>query len=83
MLDRIANAPWWQITSFLSRGTPPLITQILGINTIFFILFMIRRMRNERALHREAAIQVQVLLIMSNVLVLFQEQIIFLMKKVT
>lgn len=82
MLERIINAPWWQITEFFGRGNPPLITQILAINTIFFVLFIVRRTRDAKALHRQAAIQVQVLLILSNVLILFQEEIIWLMKKV-
>lgn len=75
MLQKFLNAPWWQLSDFLTRGQPPLAFQLLIINTIFFILFIIRRMRNERALHRSAAIQVQSLLIVSNALILFQEQI--------
>ncbi len=76
MLERILNAPWWQLSQFLSRGNPPIITQIMGLNTIFFILFIVRRMRGAAALRRDTAIMVQVLLVISNSLVLFQEQIL-------
>lgn len=82
MLQTFLNAPWWQITDFLNRGNPPLIFQILAINTIFFILFIVRRMRNARTLHRGAAIQVQALLILSNALLLFQDGIVAALRRV-
>jgi hypothetical protein len=82
MIQAFLNAPWWQLNDFLTKGDPPLIAQILAINTIFFILFIVRRMRAAPALMSSAAIKVQVLLIIANALILFQDQIMAAMRHV-
>ena len=52
-----------------------MIAQILGINTIVFMLFIVRRMRGASTLRSETASLVQSLLLVANMLAIFQENI--------
>lgn len=76
MIDQIVNAPWWQLTEFFTKGEPPLIGQLMLVNTIFLIVLIIRRAKGLQTMRTEAVIQVQGLVILANAMVLFQEQII-------
>lgn len=82
MLDSITNAPWQDGVDFLASGSPPMILRILALNTIFFILFLVRRMRGAPAMRPDTAIMVQSTLIASNMMVMFQDQIERLLKSV-
>lgn len=75
MIHTILNAPYWQLISFLGRGDPPLIIKILAINTIFFMLFIVRRMRGVPTMRNNVAIRVQTMLIIANALFVFQQEI--------
>ena len=82
MLHKFFNAPWWQLTDFLSKGHPPIIVQLLAINTIFFILLIVRRARGVPGMRRDSVIQVQALVVVANVLLLFQQEIIGVLRTV-
>lgn len=75
MIHTILNAPYWQLIGFLGRGDPPLIIKILAINTIFFMLFIVRRMRGVPTMRNNVAIRVQTMLIIANALFVFQQEI--------
>ncbi len=55
---------------FLLRGEPPLITQLLILNTIVLIFWMVRRMRGASAMRYKTANIVQTMLIIANCVVL-------------
>ncbi len=76
MIDQIINAPWWQLTDFLTKGDPPLIVELMLINTVFLIVLIIRRAKGLPTMRTETVIQVQGLVILANAMVLFQDQII-------
>jgi hypothetical protein len=75
MLELFRDARWDELYAFFARGNPPLIAQILGINTIVFMLFIVRRMRGASTLRSETASLVQSLLLVANMLAIFQENI--------
>jgi hypothetical protein len=76
MIEQILNAPWWQLTDFFANGSPPLIVELMLVNTIFLIVLIIRRAKGLDTMRTEAIIQVQGLVILANFMVMFQEQII-------
>ena len=60
-----------------------MVARIMALNTVFFILFAIRRARGVRAMREWTAIKVQGLLILANSLILFQEHIQGLIRRIT
>ncbi|MBM3520020.1 MAG: hypothetical protein FJX63_04505 [Alphaproteobacteria bacterium] len=75
IFDLAERAPWIDIYDFFASGQPPIIVRLLIFNTLFFILFAVRRARGGTAMRHTAAIRIQVLLIVANFLILFQDQI--------
>jgi hypothetical protein len=74
-MDRFWQANWGELHAFFTQGSPPLAMQILILNTMFFILWILRRMRGARALRRETSILVQSILIFANIAILFQKDL--------
>jgi hypothetical protein len=75
MSDFITDTRWDELYAFFMKGTPPLIAQLLALNTVIFMLLMVRRMRGKQALRAETASLVQCLLLFANMLAIFQERI--------
>jgi hypothetical protein len=69
------EAHWNEFYLILSSGDPPLALQLLVVNTIFFIYFIVRRMRGAPEMRQEAAITVQAMLIFANLAVLFDDEL--------
>ena len=75
MIEMFESTHWYVVYNYLAGGHPPLILQLLVINTIFFVWFIIKRMRGQIvAKNRHASFHVQELLIFSNALILMQDQ---------
>jgi hypothetical protein len=72
-LEQIRNARWEEIYLFLSQGNPPLIVIFLGINTLFFMLFLVRRATNRNRMRTSTVYFVQGAVILANAFVLFRE----------
>jgi hypothetical protein len=72
ILDRV-NWDVWSDT--LMKGNPPLIVQLLALNSIVFIFFIVRRLRHKAPRRGHAAHIAQALLIVANFAVLTQEQL--------
>lgn len=70
--DLIFRARWDQLYSYFVDGYPPLILKLLVINTIFMVLFIIRRAASKHKLRPNTAYAVQGLLIAANAVVMFQ-----------
>ena len=75
MLEFVTDARWDELYAFFMKGTPPLIAQLLALNTVVFMLFMVRRMRGKQALRVETASLVQSLLLFANMLAIYQDNI--------
>ena len=75
MLQLFLSTQWDEIYDFFAAGHPPLITQLLLLNTICFALWIARRMRGAPALRPATATYVQSLLLFSNALILFEKDV--------
>ncbi|MFT3986047.1 hypothetical protein [Aestuariivirga sp.] len=75
MWNTIINAPWYQFYNVLADGNPPMIFKLLALNTVVFILFIVRRAKGVHTMPSRTAIAVQSLLLMANGLILFQDEI--------
>jgi hypothetical protein len=75
MFELFSRARWDQAHDFLQSGDPPMMLRILGINTIFVIIYIIRRARSPHRLNQSTVFQVQALLLLANFLILFQRDI--------
>jgi len=75
MWNTIINAPWYQFYNVLADGNPPMIVKLLALNTIVFILFIVRRAKGVTTMPSRTAITVQSLLLVANGLILFQDEI--------
>lgn len=75
MLELFKEARWDELYAFFAMGNPPLVLQLLVLNTIVFMVFMLRRMRGVRTLRSETASMVQSLLLFTNMLVIFEKNI--------
>ncbi|HLA01510.1 MAG TPA: hypothetical protein VJ019_01995 [Aestuariivirga sp.] len=76
MLDLFKEAQWDELFAFFAKGNPPLMAQLLALNTIVFMIFMVRRMRGARTLNAETASMVQSMLLVANMLAIFQDNIL-------
>jgi hypothetical protein len=69
--DLIFEARWQDLYLFLVSGEPPLILRLLAINTIFLVIYVIRRARQEERMKEQSVYIVQAFLIAANVFVMF------------
>ena len=82
MFELFQRARWDQAYDYLSSGDPPMIARLLAINTIFFILYIIRKVRVEHKMRDWTVMQVQALLVVANILILFQRDIQNLLNRI-
>ncbi len=75
MFELFQRARWDQAYDYLASGDPPMIAKLLAINTIFFILYIVRKVRVEHKMRDSTVMQVQTLLVVANFLILFQRDI--------
>jgi hypothetical protein len=74
-IELFQRANWQSWYDMFSRGNPPLITQILAVNSIVFIFLIIRRARGRATMKRGVGEAVQALLIIANLLIMTQDQL--------
>ncbi len=82
MFELFQRARWDQAYDYMASGDPPVIARLLAINTIFFILYIIRKVRVEHKMRDSTVMQVQALLIVANILILFQRDIQNLLSRI-
>ncbi len=76
MFELFQRARWDQAYDFLASGEPSMMVRILLINTIFVILYIIRRARNPHPMRDHTVLQIQGLLLVANALIIFQRDIL-------
>ena len=74
MFDMFTRTHWFVIYDYFAGGHPPLILQLLALNTIFFVWFIIKRLRGLEPKKRHSSYHLQEILIFVNVMVLLQDQ---------
>jgi hypothetical protein len=72
-MDAFWQANWEELYDFFAQGTPPLAIQLLVINTLFFMVWIVRRLRGAPALRRQTAITVEAILILTNMFMMFRQ----------
>jgi hypothetical protein len=72
--DLFYAARWDELYRFFAAGNPPLALQLLLINTVFLIFFMIRRWRGKMRMRSQTAYVIQGLLIAANATLMFAPQ---------
>jgi hypothetical protein len=65
-----------EIQYFLLHGRPPVLYQIMAINSIFMMLFIVRRARKKEGPNRHISMSLQWILVFTNLGVLFQSNIL-------
>lgn len=75
MIELFNRARWDQAYNFLASGDPPMMFRLLAINTIFLILYVIRKAKTGKPMNERTVLQVQGLLVLANCLILFQSDI--------
>ncbi len=75
MINLFEKTNWQGAYIFLTTGHPPLILELLAINTIFLILFILRRMTGIYTRKAHTTYVVQALLILGNGAVLMQSEL--------
>jgi hypothetical protein len=75
MLELFERARWDQAYDYLASGDPPMIARLLAINTIFLILYVVRKVRVTHSMRESTMYQVQGLLLLANFLILFQSDV--------
>jgi hypothetical protein len=73
MLDAsmFLDARWGDLYAFFAAGHPPLALRLLIINTIFIMLFIVRRARGVHPMRADTVFLVQGFLIVANILIMF------------
>lgn len=73
-LDQIRSARWGEMYLFLTTGNPPLLLILLGINTLFFILYLVRRATKRNRLRASTVYFVQAAVVVANAIVLVGDE---------
>lgn len=72
--DLFWSADWGGLYRAFAKGSPPLLVQLLALNTIVFTLYVVRGMTSKHRMRSTTREIVQALLILVNFVVIFQDQ---------
>jgi hypothetical protein len=75
IFDVFWAAKWDELAAFFAKGQPPLLFQLLVLNTLIFMILIVRRMRGASSLRPETASTIQTLLLAANMFAIFQEEV--------
>lgn len=75
MIELIRRTRWDQAYDFLASGEPPMIQRILALNILFLILFVLRRAKFGKPMTQQGLLFAQAMLLLANILVMFQRDI--------
>ena len=75
IFDIFWEAHWDELWAFFSNGNPPLLVILLALNTVFFIVFMLRRIRGAHSMRPEMASTIQSVLLAANMFAIFHDEI--------
>jgi heme/copper-type cytochrome/quinol oxidase subunit 3 len=75
-LDLFWAADWDGFYRFFAKGSPPLIFQLLALNTVILMLLTARRIAAKHRMRSQTMEVVQVLLLAANLVIVFQEEVL-------
>lgn len=73
-IDLFERTRWSDLYNFFASGSPPLIVDLLAINTIFFMLYVVRKATAKHRMRDSSVYVIQGLLIAANMMVVFQHE---------
>ena len=72
-MDLFWAADWDGLYRSLAKGNPPLALQILALNTIFLVIFIVRRATAKNRMRSSTVEIIQLFLLVANIAIVFQE----------
>ncbi len=72
-MDLFWAADWDGLYRILAKGNPPLALQLLALNTIFLVLFIVRRATTKHRMRNRTVEVVQLVLLIANIAIVLQE----------
>jgi hypothetical protein len=69
------TTPWHELFGFFLKGNPPLFVLLLAMNAVFFILFVLHRMRGKNAVRKSTGYVMQFAVILANFMLVYHQQI--------
>lgn len=82
MIELIRRTRWDQAYEFLASGEPPMIQRILALNILFLMLFVLRRVKFGKPMTQQGLLFAQGMLLLANILVMFQGDITSFLERV-
>jgi uncharacterized protein YegP (UPF0339 family) len=73
-LNNFKNARWGELYAFFANGNPPIVLQLLVLNTIFLGFIIYRRATAKFHMRKSSALMFQFALIAINLAVMFQKE---------
>lgn len=80
-MELLQRIRWDQAYDFLAAGDPPMIFRLLALNTVFIILFVVRRSRGAMPMEQSGMLVTQGLLVAANLLVMFHNDVLRLLDR--
>jgi hypothetical protein len=74
--ENFYNARWQDLYQFFAAGEPPLMLKLLAINTLFFVIYIMRRAKGRQSMRANTAYMVQGVLIAVNICLMFAPNIL-------
>jgi hypothetical protein len=68
------SADWDGLYRVLAKGNPPLALQLLAVNTIFLVFYIVRKATTKHRMRSQTVEIIQLFLLVANLAVVFQEQ---------
>jgi hypothetical protein len=72
-MNQFWAADWDGLYRLLANGNPPLAVQLLILNTIFLVFYVVRQSAGAHRMRSQTAQVIQALLVVANLAVIFQE----------
>ncbi len=73
MYDWLWQIQWIEVSTFLTSGQPSLLVQLAGINAIFLIIIIIKRLRSDPKAKKRSNFYLQEALLLFNIFILSED----------
>lgn len=74
-INQFWAADWDGLYRILASGNPPLALQLLAVNTLFLVFFILRNATAKHKMRRQTVEIVQLILLCANLAVVFHDQV--------
>jgi hypothetical protein len=71
-MNFIRNARWHELYMLLTKGDPPLIVILLMVNTVFFLLYVLRKTTQKHRMRTSTIYAIQAAIVLANAFVIFE-----------